>query len=117
MNTCQAYVQMHRTKSIHGELATDQEPEGELTTLGTLYFPELAQEIASFSFVWHSLIGAGLALQIETQQAGQDQSARQEAWKKFEEGWTSSYKALVFAAAALKQASRKLLVEISGVTD
>jgi hypothetical protein len=115
LHECEAYIERYRSKSVRGESVNERDPEKELSTVVTLYLPELWLEAAQFSSAYHNEISAGLEMSSAVMQAGSDQVAIQKAYEQYKAKWRPEK--ISEASTALKNSARKLLVKFMGVDE
>src|SRR5215467_9951734 len=115
MHECEQYADRRRTKEIAGEIFEEPDPQPKLASLGTLYFPELRKKIGNFSMAYREQLIAAAALGVAKGRAGLDKTAHQAAHDEFSAGFNERLRRTLEAADELKDAARKLLVEIVGV--
>jgi hypothetical protein len=117
LHDCQTYLDQHRMKSLDGETFAERDPETDLDTIATLYFPELRNEVLAFALKYREQILRGNELVGELLGAGQNQDARQNAYDKYMAQFNTSSKQVLVTAAVLRKATRGLLVSIMGVDE
>jgi hypothetical protein len=117
MHDCETYLDQHTNRFLEGKGIDDQrrDPLSELSAIGTLYFPELKEEVSRFYLIGKTQIVAGLQLSQALGSAGDNLAARQNAFDTFRQ--KSSPIELAEARSALTDAARRLLVSIMGVDE
>jgi hypothetical protein len=113
MHECEDYLDRQRRSALGGEGLDEREPIVEFDTIRELYFPELVQEAYDFGHAYRVRRGLGLKLAQQVLEAGNDLDARRRAADSHRAEWDPSK--LMRAAQTLRDAARKLLVEIMGV--
>ncbi len=117
MHDCETYLDQHNNRFLEGKGIDDQQRDhlNELSAIGTLYFPELREEVGHFYLKGKEQILAGLQLSQALRSAGDNTAARQSAFDTFR----GQLRPEEFAAArsALTVAARRRLVEIMGVDE
>jgi hypothetical protein len=114
MNDCDNYLDQHRNRFLDGK-GTDPDQRdylNELNAMGSLYFPELENEIQRFYLSGKEQITLGLQLAQALGSAGDDMAARESAYDTFRRNWLERYKEHSAARSALTAAARRLLVSI-----
>jgi len=114
MHECEAFLERHRSACIHGNVLNEGYPVGEIETLGTLYFPELENEIYEFAQCFRTRIATGLRLVQELIDARDDAAATQNLLSKYSGKFSGAD--LPQAIIDLQKASRRLLLEIAELT-
>ena len=116
MNDCDNYLDQHRIRFMDGK-GTDPDQRdylNELNAMGSLYFPELEDEIRRFYLCGKNQMSLGLELAQALGSAGDDMAARESAYDTFRRNWLERYKEHSAARSALTAAARRLLVSIMG---
>jgi hypothetical protein len=116
MNDCDNYLDQHRNRFMDGK-GTDPDQRdylNELDAMGSLYFPELENEIRRFYLSGREQMSLGLELAQALGSAGDDMAARESAYDTFRRNWLERYKEHSAARSALTAAARRLLVSIMG---
>jgi len=118
MHDCEAWLDRHRSSCMEGKSEPERDHLNELDVIGTLYFPELQQELTRFYLAGKQMLVQGIQLAQALNTAGNDMAARQNAYDTFKGEWGDCYKQ-EFAPArkALTEAARRLLVNIMGAAD
>jgi hypothetical protein len=108
---CSAYLKRQHLGALDGKVFEEADPLGKVETIATLYFPEVANETYTFGLVCRERGSANLTLAHEVigAKAANDPDAMQAAIDKYKVQMTP---AVARADRELKQAARKLLVEI-----
>jgi|SRR5262245_45655755 len=119
MHDCDTYLDQHRHRFMEGKGPDPQQRDhlNDLDTIGTLYFPELENEIYRFYCRGKEQITVGLELARALNSAGNDMAARDRAYDTFRKKWGECHIEHMDARSALRDAARRLLIEIMGVED
>jgi hypothetical protein len=116
MNDCDNYLDQHRNRFLDGK-GTDPDQRdylNELNAMGSLYFPELEDEIRRFYLSGKNQMSLGLELAQALGSAGNDMAARESAYDTFRRNWRERHKEHSAARSALTAAARRLVVSIMG---
>jgi hypothetical protein len=119
MNDCDNYIDQHRNRFMDSK-GTDPDQRdylNELNAMGSLYFPELENEVRRFYVSGKEQITLGLDLAQKLDSAGNDMAARKSAYDTFRRKWRERYKEHSAARSALTAAARRLLVSIMDVEE
>ena len=119
MNDCDNYLDQHRIRFMDGK-GTDPDQRdylNELDAMGSLYFPELENEIRRFYLSGREQMSLGLELAQALGSAGNDMAARESAYDTFRRNWLERYDEHLEARSALTVAARSLLVSIMDVEE
>jgi hypothetical protein len=108
MHECDTYLKTHR----FGEEFLLHDPVSELDTIGTLYFPELRSEVYAFTKAARDDVTASFNLR-EALLGASDPEIRRKTIDEFLAKYDTG--PLSRASNTLRDAARKLLVEIMGV--
>ncbi|HZC81483.1 MAG TPA: hypothetical protein VE222_07140 [Nitrospiraceae bacterium] len=115
LHDCDAYLDRHRHNAAEGKVIPERDPQTEIDTISVLYFPELRKEALEFSHAYRMEIILGNVLVQELLNAGQDHNARQNAYDKFSAQFDPTE--ALERAAMLRNAARKVIVDIMGVEE
>lgn len=116
MNDCDNYLDQHRNRFLDGK-GTDPDQRdylNELNAMGSLYFPELEDEIHRFYLSGKNQMSLGLELAQALGSAGNDMAARETAYDTFRRNWRERHTEHSAARSALTAAARRLVVSIMG---
>ena len=119
MNDCDNYIDQHRNRFMDSK-GTDPDQRdylNELNAMGSLYFPELENEVRRFYVSGKEQITLGLDLAQKLDSAGNDMAAKKSAYDTFRRKWRERYKEHSAARSALTAAARRLLVSIMDVEE
>jgi hypothetical protein len=117
MHDCDDYLEQVRTKAFEGEMLRERDPQPELTTIATLYFPELTTHVHNYSAPYRQQIQHRNVLVTALMAAGTDMTARLKAFAQHSAGFQEHYPELLTRADELRTAARALLVQIMGVEE
>jgi hypothetical protein len=115
---CEEHLNEHRNDSMDGKVANVRELGPQLDTIQTIYFPELVNEVRSYLYIYYTAIRDGSSLAQALLEARSDENLKQRAREEYAATVTHlefSTKRRV-AVDELKSSTRKLLMEIMGVT-
>src|SRR5215510_4923045 len=112
MHECDDYLDRFRQSAFEGKLLQERDPGGKFDTITDLYFPELLSEASAFSLLYRGERGHWIALLREMKQQ-QDHEALLKVREEHSAQWDSRKR--MDARQDLRNAARKLLVEIMGV--
>ena len=119
MYDCDNYLDQHRHRFMDGKGMDPEQRDylNELNAMGSLYFPELENEIGRFYLSGKEQISLGLELVQALGSAGNDAAARESAYNTFKRKWKKRDKERLDARSALTAAARTLLVKIMDVEE
>jgi hypothetical protein len=119
MYDCDNYLDQHRHRFMDGKGMDPEQRDylNELNAMGSLYFPELENEIGRFYLGGKEQISLGLELVQALSSAGNDAAARESAYNTFKRKWKKRDKERLDARSALTAAARTLLVKIMDVEE
>jgi hypothetical protein len=119
MYDCDNYLDQHRHRFMDGKGMDPEQRDylNELNAMGSLYFPELEDEIGRFYLGGKEQISLGLELVQALGSAGNDAAARESAYNTFKRKWKKRDKERLDARSALTAAARTLLVKIMDVEE
>jgi hypothetical protein len=119
MYDCDNYLDQHRHRFMDGKGMDPEQRDylNELNAMGSLYFPELENEIGRFYLGGKEQISLGLELVQALGSAGNDAAARESAYNTFKRKWKKRDKERLDARSALTAAARTLLVKIMDVEE
>jgi hypothetical protein len=115
MHECAEHTEHRRSRAIEGKVWEGFDPQPKLDTLGALYFPELERQITNFSLAYRDQLTTVGTLGLAVLRS--DDSVREAAFADFRASFQPSLSRMIVAADELKDAARKLLIEIVGIED
>jgi hypothetical protein len=112
LNDVDEYLEKSRVAALHGESYHGRDIIGELTSIATLYFPELVKQVTALAVLARQRTIGDAELVKDLIQAGMDMTARERAFGKYQKLLTPE---VVQADAKLKEPAHRLLLEMMGV--